>query len=136
MKAATCPTGGSWDMGMNIPLMKRSGIRTEVKGIITSPGFSVGIDANIMPIAENTREDRAKPSTRVANPVTVAPRAIMPISRESTETDNPKIIPAKVFPKRREIRDRGADRYLSKVLSRRSNGMDVGPTDDEAQKTV
>ena len=60
-KAAYCATTGSCSNGMNIPLMNIIGILMKFRGIITSPGFSVGIEANMIPIMEKARLGRSSP---------------------------------------------------------------------------
>ena len=62
--ARAWPRGGNADMGMNMPLMNSSGIRTKFSGIMIFPTDSVGTEANIMPMYANATQDNIMPSKK------------------------------------------------------------------------
>jgi hypothetical protein len=95
---------------MNTPLMKRSGILTKLRGIMMLPTDSVGTEANMIPIAANTRHERMMPRISARKFTTSAENKRMPARKGMIDTKRPKKIPAMVLPKSTEKRDIGAER--------------------------
>ncbi len=132
----TCPAKGRLSIGMNIPLMKSSGIRMKFIGIMMFPTLSVGMLANMIPIAAKAIHERRTPNTKRMTSTTWSEKNNHPTRNGITDTIRPKATPAKDFPRITESNDIGAERYLSNVFVLRSSGMTTGPTVEAAQKTV
>src|SRR4030042_1666875 len=110
--------------------MKRSGIRTKLRGIITCPGLWPGIEANIIPIAEKPREDKAIQASKAPPLAIWDPKKATPTRMGIMEIPMPKTTPASVLPMRTERRETGEVRNRSKVWLARSLGVTTGPMDD------
>ena len=84
--ASIKPAWGIESRGMNSPLTNIKGILKKFRGIITSPGRPVGMEANSIPIAENAIADSPIPRMRAIGSETDCPIQYNPTPAASVVT--------------------------------------------------
>ena len=119
-----------------MPLMNIKGRRTKFNAMVTSPGFSVGMEANIIPSAAKQADERKSPINKKRKLVTLIPKTKRPMMIGIIPTSRLYVMPAIIFPTSMEQKDMGATSNLSKVFSLLSKGIENGPIEEELNKMI
>ncbi len=122
--------------GTNTPLMKIMGNFTRFASIITLDGLSVGGDERRMPKEEKQREATTIDERRAIGLKTVMSRRTAEISSATDDIAMPKANPAITPPSTIAQVETGVVSSFSSVLILVSQGVIIGPTDEDVKNTA
>jgi len=120
---------------MKTPLIKTSGSLTTEESIITVAGVSEGGDDRRAPREEKQNEETKMPKSITEGLRREAPTSI-PAKMGITDMNMPKIADANTSPKIIVATVTGAEKSLSSVLIRVSQGATTGTTDVEVKNSA
>lgn len=130
------PRAGNLLTGMKIPLIKTRGKRTILENIIMLEGLSVAGAENKIPKQEKQNPERIIVPSRTAilfNPIN---KKGMAKTERVKVIATPKRKPARISPKRINSREIGQLTNLSRVCVLVSQGVIIGPTEEEVKKSA
>jgi hypothetical protein len=121
---------------MNTPETKMRGSLTRLSIDMISPGLSVGYAANRVPIVAKQNEVRRTPPISAKGCTIGVLKRIIPAERGTSAMPVLYKNPLILSPSTTEWSETGADRRRSKVLVRRSMGIETGSIDEAENRIV
>jgi len=130
------PRAGNLLTGMKIPLIKTRGKRTILESIIMLEGLSVAGAESKIPKQEKQKPERMIVPSKIGIVFNPVDRKGMAKTERIKVIVTPKRKPARMSPKRINSREIGQLTNLSRVCVLVSQGVIIGPTEEEVKKSA